>query len=618
MNVTSNSDSDVSAPDANTYLPQDTSGIRENRRWWIKLFLQPVLLIAGGAMLFAGLGVAQRLGFITAGHGEMSQQSNVEEAVRYICPMMCTPPQSEAGRCPVCAMELVPATAGSSDSDSRSIHVDPVARRIANIQTVAVVSVPMTRTIRVVGELGYNEGSLKILSAYVDGRLDQLYADYTGVVVEKGDRLALVYSPRLYSGQVELLLARKAQQQMRAGRLAPLSQVTHDLYDSARQRLVEWGMTETQIAQLEKDGKPSSRMHLLAPSSGTVIEKHAVEGQYVKEGQPIYELADLSTVWLILKLFPEDASIIREGQEVTASVQSLPGQTFTGHVAFIDTRVESKTRTVDVRVVISNAEGTLRAGDYAKATIDVPILIADYEEEIGDAEQENNHVLVVPRNAVLMAGNNSVVYAETEPGRFEIRPVVLGSSCNDRLVILSGLVEGEQVATRGNFLIDSQMQLAGNPSLIDPTKFQTSLPVVDESVSPQVLAALAEISGGDWRLAETQSICPVTMMALGSMGKPTKVDVQGTPVFICCEGCRGSLLDEPKKYLAILTSRASEQLAVEMELPPIGLPVLIAEESELPPIETPQLIGDSATDGQTESAADQPKRLAKEPPEVVR
>jgi hypothetical protein len=108
------------------------------------------------------------------------------------------------------------------------------------------------------------------------------------------------------------------------------------------------------------------------------------------------------------------------------------------------------------------------------------------------------------------------------------------------------------------------------------------------------------------------------MMALGSMGKPTKVDVQGTPVFICCEGCRGSLLDEPKKYLAILTSRASEQLAVEMELPPIGLPVLIAEESELPPIETPQLIGDSVTDGQTESAADQPKRLAKEPQEVVR
>ena len=130
--------------------------------------------------------------------------------------MMCTPPQIGPGRCPVCAMELVPATSGGGASDSRSIQIDPAARRVANIHTVAVKSMPMTRTIRAIGELSYDEGTLKTISAYVDGRLDRLYADYTGVVVSKGDHLALVYSPRLYSGQVELLLAKKVARDSRS------------------------------------------------------------------------------------------------------------------------------------------------------------------------------------------------------------------------------------------------------------------------------------------------------------------------------------------------------------------------------------------------------------------
>jgi RND family efflux transporter MFP subunit len=489
-------------------------------------------------------------------------------------------------------MELVPATSGSSTADSRSIQIDPVARRIANIQTVAVVSMPMTRTIRAVGELDYDEGTLKTISAYVDGRIDQLYADYTGVVVEKGDRLALVYSPRLFSSQVELLLARKSRKEISSASIESVVQITQDLYDSARQRLVGLGMTEVQIAELEELGTASSRMHLCAPISGTVIKKFAVEGQYVKEGQAIYELADLSTVWLILKLFPEDAAIISKGQLVTAMVQSLPGRTFTGQVAFIDTRVRPETRTVDVRVVISNEEGLLRSGDYASATIDVPIMRSGSMGKIANPEMDNNKVLVIPHDAVLMAGNHSVVYAEVEPGRFEIRNVVLGPVCNDQIVILSGLKEGEQVATRGNFLIDSQMQLAGNPSLIDPEKTQRVNSPMKDDGSAEVIAALSKLSSQDRGVAERQGICPVTMMPLGSMGKPPKVDVNGTPVFICCEGCRGSLLEEPDKYLAILTSRSGERVATKMDLPPIDMPVLFGPEGDLPPIETPQLIED--------------------------
>jgi Cu(I)/Ag(I) efflux system membrane fusion protein len=250
-------------------------------------------------------------------------------------------------------MELVPATTGGGGGEL-SIEIDPAARRVANIETVPVRAAPMSRTIRAIGELTYDEGTLKTISAYVDGRLDRLYADYTGVVVNKGDHLALVYSPRLYSSQVEYLLAKKSRDNGRNSTLARVVESNEELLKNARQRLIELGMTETQIDQLESDGEANSRLHLCAPISGTVIKKLAVEGQYVKEGQAIYQLADLSTVWLMLRLFPEDAAAMRYGQKVEAEVQSLAGRKFTGRVAFIDPSVDPKTRTVGVRVVIPN------------------------------------------------------------------------------------------------------------------------------------------------------------------------------------------------------------------------------------------------------------------------
>ena len=232
-----------------------------------------------------------------------------------------------------------------------------------------------------------------------------------------------------------------------------------------------------------------------------------MEGNYVKAGDPIYRIAELSTVWLMLKLFPEDAARIRFGQRVEATVQSLPGETFVGRVAFIDPTVDAEDRTVDVRVELSMKNGDLRPGDYAAARIHLPI---GPQGEVFDADWRANgsapcirrssatnrdsvrsaawtscrrpeygfakepvpqpNSLYVPRSAVLLAGGNSVVYVETEPGRFEIRPVTIGPILRDKIVILDGLKAGEKVATAGNFLIDSQMQLAGKPSLIDPTR----------------------------------------------------------------------------------------------------------------------------------------------------
>ena len=512
----------------------------------------------------------------------------------------------------------------------------------------------MTLTIRAIGELTYDEGTRKTISAYVDGRLDRLYADYTGVVVKKGDHLALLYSPSLYSSQVELLLAKQSREDSRSSTLQRVVLSNQDMYESAKQRILELGMTPSQIEQLEQDGKANSRLHLCAPISGTVIQKMAVEGQYVKEGDAIYQLADLSSVWLMLKLFPEDAAMVRYGQKVEAEVQSLPGQKFRGRVAFIDPNVDPKTRTVGIRVGIDNHDGLLRIGDYAKATMDVPLTNSQhslvYDPELAnkwisprhphitstsagtcpicevdlvpaaqfgftDQQNLNGEALVVPRDTVLMAGNHSVLYVETIPGRFEIRRVVLGPHCGDQIVILSGVRKGEMVASRGNFLIDSQMQLVGNPSLIDPNKLQ---PMMDEAKSAEMLAAVSKLPPETQALIEKQRICPVAEYPLGSMGIPKKVNVNGRTVFICCESCREQLLSEPEKYLAKLSTlsvKKSEHdhspTQPKMDLPPIGIPEIIPPE----PIESKSNKAASKDSSTHETTA---REVAELPQEAVR
>jgi len=617
---------------------------------WVKPLLMPALFLGAGILLIAALGMAQRFGWIAAGDGDgqpVPAEATKKDDVQYICPMMCTPPLGAPGRCPVCGMELVPASAEATDSETPSITIDAATRRVANIQTAPVLSKPVSRQVRTVGRISYDEGKLKTLAAYVDGRIDRLYADYTGVVVNKGDELALLYSPELYTAQTELLAAKRAVRRVESSAYSEALD-SRDLVERARRKLRDLGLTEQQIARLEETEEPVTRINLVAPIHGTVIARMAAEGEYVKTGQPIYRLADLSTVWLMLELFPADAATIRYGQRVEARVESLPGKTFTGRVAFVDPMVDPETRTIGVRVVIQNDNQQLKVGDYATATIETPIVTATKskdmiydpklagkwisprhphiieeepgeceicgidlvpasrfgfaEEPIGDREE-----LVVPRNAVLMAGDNSVVYVETEPGQFELRRVTLGPSVGDEIVLLDGVKAGEQVATNGNFLIDSQMQLSGKPSLIDPTKASTT-PSTDESAKDPVIdAALAKLPEEDRELAREQRICPVTEAPLGSMGVPKKVNVDGRTILICCEGCRQPLLDHPDKYLAVLEEQADDDgkagrdsprdsAAPSSDLPPIGPIQPLAEENSDPPPTNPIRPLDEASD----------------------
>ena len=491
-----------------TQVAAPRAGRWERRGWWLKLTLQPLLLAAVCVGGFTLLGLAQQQGWLpNAFTDQAASTAAAGGATSYICPMMCTPPSTSPGRCPVCAMELVPATAGMGGGDGRSVTVTPASRRLAGIETVAARRVPRTQVVRGVGRLDYDEASRKSLASYVDGRLEKLFADYTGVQVAAGDALAVVYSPQLYAAQVELLLARQAMTASRSSDLSRVVEANAKLYASSRQKLLEMGLTASQVEDLEAGGTADSRLTLIAPISGTVVAKNVVEGAYLAEGDVIYQLADLTSLWLMLELFPEDAAVVHYGARVDAELQSYPGERFTGRVSFVDPVVDPQTQTVGVRVVMPNTDGRLRVGDYAKASIELQ-LGSDgtvYDPELAGrwigprhphvvAEQPGDcpicgmplvpasslgftddpaampAVVVVPRDAVLRASGRSVVYVESSPGRFELREVVVGPVVNDEIVVQEGLAEGEEVARRGNFLIDSQMQLVGNPSLIDPQR----------------------------------------------------------------------------------------------------------------------------------------------------
>ncbi|MCC9602507.1 efflux RND transporter periplasmic adaptor subunit [Stieleria sp. JC731] len=475
--------------------------------WWLRRVGNVGAFFFAGVLLIVVLGLAQRIGWLSSGMGSGNSTSAGSGQQIYTCPMHPQIRQEGEGRCPICGMALVPAATASSGGDDFAIQIEPAQRRVANIQTAPVVSHPVISTIRTIGSIRIDESRKATIASYVDGRIERLFADYTGVFVEPNDHLAVIYSPQLYAAQVEYLEAIESQSKLVGSALQSVRETQDKLVRNARQRLIELGLSEQQLLDLEKNKEAKSRLTIYAPIGGTVIEKLAEEGMYTKAGEPIYRVANLSTVWLMLELYPADAAKIRFGQVVKAELNSMPGKTLQGRVAFVDPEVDPSNRTVGVRVEFKNANGELRPGDYAEATIEIPIGPKGdvYDAELADKwispmhpqiiqdqpgtcpicgmelvptsrygyssdPVEQTESLTIPRTALLMAGEYSVVYVETEPGRFEIRSVKVGPILKDEVVIVDGLKVSESVATSGNFLIDSQMQLAGKPSLIDPTR----------------------------------------------------------------------------------------------------------------------------------------------------
>ena len=380
------------------------------------------------------------------GNAQQAQQGQEQ----YTCPMHPFILKDKPGSCPICGMTLVKKVEGAQ-ADAKTmdalghVSMSPTQMVMSNVATVEVKQMPMDKEINAVGVVQYDQRRQAKVTAWVAGRIDRLMVNAVGDYVAKGKPVAEVYSPDLVAAQQEYLLALRSRDRLKDSPISSISQGGNGLVSSAKQRLLLLGVKEHQLAALEKGEQPNVKLPIYTPLSGVVIEKMVLEGQYVNMGDPLFAIADLSSVWVEVEVYENEFSSIKMGQRVEVTSQSYPGKTFTGRVSFIYPFLDPKTRTVKVRVEIPNPGLKLKPDMFVNAKVKAPL---------GSA-------LTVPVASVIDTGNRQVAWVETKPGMFEPRDVKVGGRSGDYVQIVSGLKAGEKVAASGAYLIDSEAQLKG-------------------------------------------------------------------------------------------------------------------------------------------------------------
>jgi len=434
----------------------------------------------------------------------------LDEVTLWTCSMHPHIKLPNPGRCPLCQMELIPLESGTKDMGGlRELTVSENAKKLMDIETVPVERKFVEAEVRMVGKIDYDETRLKYITAWIPGRLDRLYVDYTGVPVKKGDHMVYLYSPELLTAQEELLQALKAVKSIQESQLNIMQEMTAATVIAAREKLRLWGLTPEQIADIEKRGETTDHMTIYAPTGGIVIHKNAQEGMYVNTGTRIYTIADLTTVWVRLDAYEADLMWLRYGQEVELTTQAYPGERFIGTIAFIDPILTQETRTVKIRVNAANQEMRLKPGMFVRAVAraqvatagrvmdtalagkwmcpmhpdvvkdaadkcdicEMPLMRTESLGYVGIDPSNSDMPLVIPATAAMVTGTRAIVYVEIpdkEKPTFEGREIVLGPRAGDYYLVRHGLEEGERVVVKGNFKIDAELQIQAKPSMMTP------------------------------------------------------------------------------------------------------------------------------------------------------
>jgi Cu(I)/Ag(I) efflux system membrane fusion protein len=516
----------------------------------------------------------------------MRPAKTVKSDTEYYCPMHLQIVRDKPGeKCPICGMPLSERKKGESSPEElptgvlSRIQLTRFREQLAGVETAEVTYRPLTKEVRTVGFIEFDERQLRRISARVKGRIDKLYVNITDQMVEAGQDLALLYSPDLAIPVQNLLDARRP-----------------DEKDLVRRKLQLLGMDYDQIRQIEREGKPVTEVKIRSPIQGHVIRKYALEGDYVDEGARLYLVAGLATVWIEAQFYENELAFLRDGQKVRATTPAIPNRVFEGRVSFIHPHLDQSTRTLTVRFDIANPHHELRPGMYATVQALIPATVLKEEiyavnpvapipalamtamqslfsPSIPDPGlgfssllvaagqtvlQQSQTVLAVPANAVIDTGSRKVVYRQASPGVYEGLEVQLGPRCGDYYPVESGLRAGERVATNGSFLIDAETRL--NPAA-GSTYFGASGGPRDTSAGHQsqiskkeedrIRTGLAKLSASDRRLADAQRFCAIqTDNRLGSMGPPIKIMIENQPIFLCCAGCQKEAVDHPTQTLA--------------------------------------------------------------------
>jgi len=365
----------------------------------------------------------------------------------YQCAMHPQVKSEKPGKCPICGMELSPIFEGQGALSENLITLDSNSISVIHVQTEAVKRQPLRRTLRVAGTIDDDDTKHRIISAYIDGRIEKLFVNYMGAEVEKGQPLAGFYSPNLLTAEREYLVL--AQREPANGAAILPGEHLHML-EAAAQRLKRLGLTDAQIMELKKSGNAATQTQIVSPMSGTVVNRFVYEGQYVKEGDKLFEVADFSTMWFRFDAYESDLPFLKIGEKIEITTPSVPNKTYEAKIRFIDPNLNDPTRSAKIRVEIANPlveqEGKQRRELLHR-------LYAEGVVNLSFAES-----LVVPRSAVLNPGGEALVYVEKSVGSYEPRKIELGSFGDEGWQVLKGLDEGERVVTSGNMLIDAQAQ----------------------------------------------------------------------------------------------------------------------------------------------------------------
>lgn len=469
-----------------------------------------------------------------SGHSELHKNNDAETGVaeeesiqEWTCSMHPQIRRPKPGKCPICAMDLIPVKSGlqSSDEHAPVLELSPSAEKLADITTLPVERKFVSVEIKMFGKVAFNESTLSFITARMPGRIDKLYVNYAGIAVKKGEHIAEVYSPDLLLAQRELIESLKLLKTSK-----PDDEFAGRIMNSVREKYRLWGFSEEQVQEIIDKGKISDHLTITAPISGIVIEKDVNEGKYYEKGERLFTIADLNQVWVNLEAYETELPFIKYGQEVEFTTEAFPERTFTGRIAFIQPFMNEMTRTVKVRLNADNHHGALKPGMFVHALLRAKIaenekVIEPYlagkwispmhpeiikdgpgkcdicgmdlvpAETLGFTDENDKKFLpplVVPVSAPLITGKRAVVYLAVSgrKGVYEGREIRLGSRAGDYYIVKAGLKEGENVVVKGNFKIDSSLQIMAKPSMMTAPENKNSEPKVKKKDNAHNHAAI--------------------------------------------------------------------------------------------------------------------------------
>ncbi|MBM3994003.1 MAG: efflux RND transporter periplasmic adaptor subunit [Planctomycetes bacterium] len=587
--------------------PPDDLGFWGKAWWWFDFLILVKLARLRFIAILLVIGVIiVKWDLLTAYYDKWTRPGSARTAsadFEFFCPMHPTVVRDNAKeKCPICFMPLSKRKKGDSTEEAlppgivNRVQLSPYRVVLAGIETWPVAYLSLSKEIATVGFVEFNEAEMKQVAARVKGRLDKLFVDKTGQFVHANEELASLYSPELVVTVQNLLDAAK-----------PTGNPT--LLQNAKDRLKLWGISDDQVMKIIDTGKANTHLKIRSPIKGHVLKKYVKEGQYVDEGTPLYDIVDISKVWIQGQVYEDDMIFLppqsafhKDGDRpklpVMAFTRANPNDKFEGNLTFIHPHVDQDTRTVVVRFEIPNPDHKLRPGTSATIKLKVePKQVELFRRSLADdwladaagdgisqawqapfrpasfqplwrhwtrmSTLEQGLLLAIPESAVIDTGNLTIVYREVAAGeyegvRVELGPRLVGADDKHYFPVLRGLELGDRIVTAGSFLLDAETRLNpaagsiyfGGGSAGKSAGASSVRPSTPEDLEAKIAAALAKLSEPDRKLADAQKYCPILKGSpLGSMGAPTKLTILGQPIYVCCAGCEKGARVNPQRTL---------------------------------------------------------------------